>query len=107
PGNPLLYGTTKYFLQYFGLKDISDLPKLREIDDLLKNDQDFLESMDQVSLEQLKSEELGLKYMEAPDSDKNDKSDAETKDPAAEASQDSEDNQTGETQSNNQTKDDG
>jgi segregation and condensation protein B len=26
PGNPLLYGTTRYFLEYFGLKDISDLP---------------------------------------------------------------------------------
>ena len=31
PGAPALYGTTKEFLQYFGLKSIKDLPTLREI----------------------------------------------------------------------------
>ncbi len=30
PGRPLMYGTTKEFLQYFGLKDLSELPTLRE-----------------------------------------------------------------------------
>lgn len=28
PGRPMLYGTTKDFLQYFGLRDVSDLPPL-------------------------------------------------------------------------------
>jgi len=28
PGNPLLYGTTKDFLSYFGLRSIDELPKL-------------------------------------------------------------------------------
>lgn len=28
PGRPILYGTTKDFLTYFGLKDLSDLPPL-------------------------------------------------------------------------------
>ncbi len=28
PGRPMLYGTTKEFLQYFGLGDLSDLPPL-------------------------------------------------------------------------------
>ena len=28
PGRPMLYGTTKEFLQYFGLKDLADLPPL-------------------------------------------------------------------------------
>lgn len=28
PGRPMLYGTTREFLQYFGLKEISDLPPL-------------------------------------------------------------------------------
>ena len=32
PGKPLLYGTTSKFTDYFGLKSIADLPKLREID---------------------------------------------------------------------------
>lgn len=36
PGKPLLYGTTEEFLRIFGLNSLSDLPKLREIDDLLK-----------------------------------------------------------------------
>ncbi|MDD3375643.1 MAG: SMC-Scp complex subunit ScpB [Candidatus Omnitrophica bacterium] len=30
PGRPYLYGTTKRFLEYFGLKSLSDLPKLEE-----------------------------------------------------------------------------
>lgn len=32
PGRPLLYGTTKEFLQYFGLKDLSELPTLRDLE---------------------------------------------------------------------------
>lgn len=32
PGRPLLYGTTKEFLQYFGLKDLTELPTLRDIE---------------------------------------------------------------------------
>jgi segregation and condensation protein B len=60
PGNPLLYGTTKYFLEYFGLKSLEDLPKLKEIDELLKDDTKFLESLDQVALRQLDPEALGL-----------------------------------------------
>jgi segregation and condensation protein B len=35
PGRPLLYGTTHEFLKHFGLDDLSDLPKPREIDELL------------------------------------------------------------------------
>ncbi len=60
PGNPLLYGTTKDFLEYFGLNSLDDLPKLKEIDELLKGDDKFLESLDQVALEQLAPEELGM-----------------------------------------------
>jgi segregation and condensation protein B len=61
PGNPLLYGTTKFFLHYFGLKSLESLPKLKEIDELLKDDDKFLESLDQVALQQLAPESLGLK----------------------------------------------
>ncbi len=31
-GNPIIYGTTTIFLQKFGLDDISDLPKIEDID---------------------------------------------------------------------------
>ncbi len=33
PGRPLIYGTTKRFLEVFDLKDLSSLPKLKEIKD--------------------------------------------------------------------------
>jgi segregation and condensation protein B len=39
PGRPILYGTTKQFLQNFGLKDLSELPALRDIKDLGEPDQ--------------------------------------------------------------------
>lgn len=41
-GRPLLYGTTSEFLKYFGLNSIKDLPKPREIEEIM-NDEDFLE----------------------------------------------------------------
>ena len=63
PGNPLIYGTTKYFLEYFGLKSMDALPKLKELDELLKEDEKFLESLDQVALEQIDPETLGIKNM--------------------------------------------
>jgi segregation and condensation protein B len=31
PGRPFLYGTTREFLQYFGLKDLTELPTLKDI----------------------------------------------------------------------------
>ena len=34
PGRPILYGTSKQFLQRFGLKDLRDLPPLKEIEEL-------------------------------------------------------------------------
>ncbi|MBM4196532.1 MAG: SMC-Scp complex subunit ScpB [Gammaproteobacteria bacterium] len=34
PGKPAMYGTTKEFLDYFGLKQLDDLPPLAEIRDL-------------------------------------------------------------------------
>jgi len=41
-GRPLLYITTDEFLKYFGLRAVSDLPKPREIEEIMK-DEDFLE----------------------------------------------------------------
>ena len=34
PGRPLMYGTTSEFLQYFGLKDLAELPTLKEFDEV-------------------------------------------------------------------------
>lgn len=33
-GRPLIYGTTEEFLRYFGINDISDLPKPKEIEEI-------------------------------------------------------------------------
>jgi len=41
-GRPLLYVTTPEFLMYFGLNKITDLPKPREIEEIMQ-DEDFLE----------------------------------------------------------------
>ena len=37
-GKPLLYGTTEDFLRAFGLNSLSDLPKLRELEELMEDD---------------------------------------------------------------------
>jgi segregation and condensation protein B len=37
PGRPMLYATTRRFLEVFGLASLSDLPTLREIEDLLRD----------------------------------------------------------------------
>ncbi|MFQ6677543.1 MAG: SMC-Scp complex subunit ScpB [Fidelibacterota bacterium] len=38
PGRPLLYGTTEAFLEHFGINRISDMPKLKEINELADAD---------------------------------------------------------------------
>lgn len=42
-GRPLLYGTTSDFLKHFGLNDLSELPKPREIDEILADNELELE----------------------------------------------------------------
>jgi segregation and condensation protein B len=38
PGRPLLYQTTDKFLEHFGLNRLSDMPKLKEITELMEAD---------------------------------------------------------------------
>lgn len=38
PGRPLIYGTTKRFLETFDLKDLSSLPRLKEIKSLVSDE---------------------------------------------------------------------
>ncbi len=42
PGRPIMYGTTKLFLQQFGLGDLSQLPPLREFKELGEAEQAML-----------------------------------------------------------------
>jgi segregation and condensation protein B len=63
-GKPYLYGTTKQFLEYFGLKSLEDLPKLEEFPNLVaEKEKDLPENTEEViqskteSSSQLLSEE--------------------------------------------------
>ncbi|MCS6906060.1 MAG: SMC-Scp complex subunit ScpB [Bacteroidia bacterium] len=49
PGKPLLYRTTHYFIEYFGLKSIEDLPKIKEI---TANEKEFEQNFQTVASEQ-------------------------------------------------------
>ena len=42
PGRPIMYGTTKFFLEHFGLEDLSQLPPLREFKELGESEQALL-----------------------------------------------------------------
>jgi segregation and condensation protein B len=51
-GRPLLYSTTSEFLKYFGLNKLSDLPKPREIEEIM-NDEDFIEQKRKIMMNTL------------------------------------------------------
>lgn len=51
PGRPLLYGTTKEFLAYFGINKISDLPQIEEFESIAK------EKLGELTEEELKNQE--------------------------------------------------
>lgn len=42
PGRPIMYGTTKFFLEHFGLQELSQLPPLREFKELGEAEQALL-----------------------------------------------------------------
>lgn len=67
PGRPILYGTTKHFLQRFGLRDLRDLPPLREIQDLGTPDQPLLPlEADSVSTEPAEADGIASDSFAAP-----------------------------------------
>ncbi|MEE9913553.1 MAG: SMC-Scp complex subunit ScpB [Deltaproteobacteria bacterium] len=41
PGKPIIYGTTKRFLEVFNLKELADLPTMRELKELTENQEIF------------------------------------------------------------------
>jgi segregation and condensation protein B len=64
PGQPLLYGTSERFLRFFGLESLDALPRLREIDELIKQDHSFLKKLNQFDLQQIDPNQLGLEFSE-------------------------------------------
>jgi segregation and condensation protein B len=51
PGRPLLYGTSKEFLEFFNLKELRDLPTLREFHELTEESMRVVEKLDAESTE--------------------------------------------------------
>ncbi len=63
PGSPFLYKTTKKFLDYFGLNALSDLPKLKEIDELIDVEGES-RPYHETLLKEIEPDELGMKANE-------------------------------------------
>ncbi len=51
-GRPLFYGTTDEFLKYFALNKLTDLPKPRELDEIMQ-DEDFIEQKRKIMMNML------------------------------------------------------
>ena len=82
PGKPLLYKTTKYFLKHFGINSVDELPKPREIDEILKDD-DMADHRRllmerQMELEEGEAAEMIEYYEEERSADSEDATDDET-----------------------------
>ncbi len=43
PGRAILYGTTTYFMDYFGLKDLTELPDVQQMETDLADDEETLD----------------------------------------------------------------
>lgn len=50
-GKPMLFGTTKEFLIHFGLNSLADLPKPKELEELLAEGEQKAQDRDQLALE--------------------------------------------------------
>jgi segregation and condensation protein B len=101
PGRPLLYGTTKTFLKHFGLSSINDLPKPREIKDLLSSEEELashsIEEMDPAKaaeLTRVSSQELERLFQTAQLRDTSTEEEGEAE--ASRSGQDTEESGSGE-----------
>ena len=50
-GKPMLFGTTREFLVHFGLKTLADLPKPKELEELLESGEGKAEARQQMAME--------------------------------------------------------
>lgn len=71
PGRPLLYGTTEHFLKHFGLNVVSDLPRPREIEELLadaryETERRMLEAEEQAEKDKKEAEDFKSRLPHIP-----------------------------------------
>ncbi len=57
PGRPMLYGTSKDFLEFFNLKDLKDLPTLREFYELSEDSMAKIRELDESRREEAQKSE--------------------------------------------------
>ena len=71
PGRPEMFGTTKFFLDYFGLKKLDDLPPLADLSDWesLRVQLNLPEVEEDVSTEPSSATELPVLYPEIPEAE--------------------------------------
>ncbi|MEX0821653.1 MAG: SMC-Scp complex subunit ScpB [Rhodothermales bacterium] len=95
-GRPLIYGTTSFFLEQFGLKNVDELPDLREIEDIL-DDPAF--NRERAELLQLQEEGRSGEETSAEDPDQESSTDMAGSEPDAAGSADRESDAPGSTDS--------
>ena len=81
-GKPMLFGTTREFLIHFGLKSLTDLPKPKELEELLAAGEQKAKDRDQLSLGLEEGEEEGET---SPDAEPTPEGDPESDDGPEEA----------------------
>ncbi len=65
PGKPIIYGTTKKFLEVFNLKELSDLPTMRELREITETQE--APEQEILSFEELPEGTPGAEMPKAPD----------------------------------------
>lgn len=66
PGKPLLYKTTDHFLKHFGINSVDELPRPREIEEILSDD-DMAEHRNLLMQRQMELDEAGTVIAEDTD----------------------------------------
>lgn len=65
PGRPIMYRTTRKFLEYFGLKDLSDLPTLEDLQEELGGDSD-VSTQAEMDFDNSVTEQSGVEVVDTP-----------------------------------------
>ena len=64
PGRPMIYGTSKTFLELFGLKTLSDLPSLHEFTELWEEHQQAVDEIDETESQEDEGDDAALDQMD-------------------------------------------
>lgn len=102
PGRPLVYATTKLFLEMFDLKDLKELPTPKEIESLKEE----ADPADEAPRGEVDPNQLQL-FDTEPTPENNDRGDSETEEPPMDASAEKEADPAGETLDESQSPDAG